>query len=468
MRRTKIVATLGPASETPEVIWRLIGAGMDVARINFSHGTHEEHARDIANLRSISHELDTPVTIIADLQGPKIRVGNLPGNALTLTADSIVTLLPEADFTGQPATIPLDYADLADVATTGMRVLLADGVFELKVIDVTGRGVRCRVIEGGVLNSRKGVNLPEVNLPLPSLTEKDKRDVEFGIAHEIDWFSMSFVRTAEDVRELKKFLATNGARIPVIAKIEKPQAVTHLDEILEEVSGVMVARGDLGVELSPEKVPMLQKQIIERCNQNGLPVITATQMLESMIHEPHPTRAEASDVANAIIDGTDAVMLSGESAIGEYPVRAIQMMERIACEVEAQTEFKKYAAKEANNSWALSEAVASIANIIKLRSIVVLTTSGHTARFVAAERTKTPVVAITRDARVYHALNLFWGIRPLLVETKPNTFEELVKQAESILRDRKLVNSGDKIVVIGGVPVGRPGGANFLKIHSIP
>jgi pyruvate kinase len=454
-------------SSSPEVIRQLIQAGMDVARLNFSHGSHEEHARQIANLRALSRELDTPVTILQDLQGPKIRVGQLPGGEKTLIVGEVVSLVPEADGGGREAIIPLDYAEVAASAEEGMRVLLDDGLLELQVTGVAGREVRCRVVEGGVLKSRKGVNFPNLTLPLPSLTEKDLRDVEFGLAHGVDWISLSFVRTAADVRVLKEFLAAKGVSKPIIAKIEKPQAVANLDEILQEVNGVMVARGDLGVEVRPEKVPMLQKQIIEKCNRRGLPVITATQMLESMIRESRPTRAEASDVANAIIDGTDAVMLSGESAIGAHPVRAVEMMARIATDVEAAISFKAYPADEPSDSHALSEGATAVARVVHLRAIVVLTTSGHTARLVAAERSKTALFALTTDANVYHSLNLHWGIKPLVVAGIPASFEGLVDQAEAALRARSLVAAGDKILVIGGVPPGRLRGANFMKIHLV-
>jgi pyruvate kinase len=467
MRRTKIVATLGPASSSPEIIRQLIMAGIDVARLNFSHGTHEEHARNIADIRAISAELDTPVTILQDLQGPKIRVGKLPGGEIILTPGAMISILPEADFTNQAAAIPIDYADAAEEARPGMHVLLTDGLLELEVVEIEGRELRCRVIEGGVLRSRQGVNFPNLTLPLPSLTEKDKRDVEFGLAHNVDWISLSFVRRAADVRTLKEFISAKGVSKPVIAKIEKPQAIEQLEEILQEVNGVMVARGDLGVEVNPEKVPMLQKHIIERCNRLGLPVITATQMLESMIHDPRPTRAEASDVANAIIDGTDAVMLSGESAIGAFPVRAVEMMARIAVEVEAETESKVYPASGTTDSHALSEAATAAARMIDLRGIAVLTTSGHTARMVAAERSKTPLFALTTSFDVYHALNLHWGIKPLLVTETPETFEGLVKQAESTLLEPGLVAAGDKILVIGGVPAGKIRGSNFIKIQVV-
>ena len=467
MRRTKIVVTLGPASSSPDIIRRLITAGMDVARLNFSHGSHEEHARNIANLRAISQELDTPVTILQDLQGPKIRVGKLPGGEMKLTPGAIISIIPEADFTSQEDAIPIDYADAANEARPGMRVLLTDGLLELEVVEIAGRELRCRVIEGGLLKSRQGVNFPNLALAVPPLTEKDKQDVEFGLAHNVDWISLSFVRSAADVRTLKEFISTAGASKPIIAKIEKPQAIEHLEEILQEVSGVMVARGDLGVEVKPEKVPMLQKHIIERCNRKGLPVITATQMLESMIHDPRPTRAEASDVANAIIDGTDAVMLSGESAIGAFPVRAVEMMARIAAEVESGTEAKTYPATDPTDSHALSEAATSIARIVDLSAIAVLTTSGYTARLLAAERSKTPLFAITTDSGIYHSLNLLWGIKPLLVAGIPETFEALVKQTETTLLQRQLVKPGNRILVIGGVPAGQARGSNFIKIHAV-
>ncbi|MGB8165924.1 MAG: pyruvate kinase [Chthoniobacteraceae bacterium] len=467
LRRTKIVATIGPASETPEVLRALLTAGMDVARLNLSHGTHEDHAQTIAHLRAIAEELASPVTILLDLQGPKVRVGQLLGGEMTLIRGETISLVPEGEFSGDPATVPIDYPHAAEEAKPGMQVLLADGLFELQVVEIVGRALHCRVVEGGVLKSRKGVNFPELNLRLPSMTEKDHRDLEFGIAQNVDWISLSFVRSGADVRELKNQLAAKGARQPVIAKFEKPQAIEHLDEILAEVDGVMVARGDLGVELSPERVPMLQKLIIEQCNRRGIPVITATQMLESMIHDPRPTRAEASDVANAIIDGTDAVMLSGESAVGAFPVRAVEMMARIAREVESRIAFTSYPPTDQSAAHALSAAASSIAKIIHPRCIAVLTTSGHTARAVASTRTKIPIAALTTDPAVYHTLNLVWGIHPFLIATTPGTFEGLIEQAESTLREQQLASTGDQILVLGCVPPGQPHGGNFVKIHTV-
>ena len=318
---------------------------MDVARLNFSHGNYENHAQVIKNLREISAELDIPVTIIQDLQGPKIRVGKMPGDQINLKKGDIITIVPEENYNSGPLTIPIDYPYLAEEAKTGMKALLDDGLFELEITGIERDSIKCRVIEGGILMSRKGVNFPNLNLRLPALTDKDIQDLIFGLSQDIDWVSLSFVRSAEDIRVLKRLIAEKGFIKPVIAKIEKPQAIDHLEEIIEEVNGIMVARGDLGVEMSPEKVPMLQKHIIELCNRKGITVITATQMLESMIHDPLPTRAEASDVANAIIDGTDAIMLSAETAVGDHPVKVVEMMVRIATEVEAKIDFKNYPPK---------------------------------------------------------------------------------------------------------------------------
>ena len=321
LRRTKIVATIGPASNSTVVLRQMVQAGMNVARLNFSHGSYEDHAATIANIRAVARELDTPITLLQDLQGPKIRVGRLPEGKRTLNVGEIISLVPQAEYREQADFVPIDYPDAAEEAKPGMQVLLDDGLLELEVVEIVGTALRCKVVEGGVLKDRKGVNFPSLNLRLPSMTEKDKQDLEFGLAQDVDWVSLSFVRSGEDIRALKTLLAEKGKPKPVIAKIEKPQAIEHLEEILDEATGIMVARGDLGVEMKPEMVPMLQKRIIEMCNRRGMPVITATQMLDSMIREPRPTRAEASDVANAIIDGTDAVMLSGESAVGAFPVR---------------------------------------------------------------------------------------------------------------------------------------------------
>lgn len=466
--RTKIVATLGPASHSPAILKQMVRSGMSVARLNFSHGSYDDHAQTIALLRSVSQEFDTPITLLQDLQGPKIRVGQLPNGETNLVEEMSLTLVPLDEFTNEPDTIPIDYPHLAEDAIPGTQVLLDDGLLELKVEEICDRAVRCRVIEGGILKSRKGVNLPSLNLRLPSLTDKDKQDLEFGISQGVDWVSLSFVRQGKDLRILKDFLVEKGATdLPVIAKIEKPQAIANFDEILAACDGIMVARGDLGVEMSPEKVPMLQKQIVRTCNQKGIPVITATQMLDSMIRNPRPTRAEASDVANAIIDGTDAVMLSGESAVGDYPVKAVEMLAKIATDIETEIQFVNHPPDETDETHALSEALNTIDHILDLRCITCLTTTGYTAMMAAAERPKAPVVAFTPSLQVYHRLNLVWGVKPLLLEHPEESMEGLIRQMEACLLERNWAQSGDRILILGGSPIQKARGTNFLKIHEI-
>jgi pyruvate kinase len=467
LRRTKIVATIGPASRSPQRIRELILAGMDVARLNLSHGSYDEHASTISILRSTAEELNRPITILQDLQGPKVRVGQLPGGQVTLVEGQTAVLLPDSEYDGHAAAVPIDYARAAEEATEGTRVLLADGLLELVVDRICGNALYTKVVRGGVLQSRKGVNFPALSLRLPSLTPKDERDLEFGIAQDVDVISLSFVRTASDVRILKDRIASKGIRKPVIAKIEKPKAVECLEEILGEVQGVMVARGDLGVEMSPEKVPILQKHIIEQCNRRGLPVITATQMLESMIREPRPTRAEASDVANAIIDGTDAVMLSGESAIGDYPVEAVAMMARIASEVEASVEFKSYPAAGTTDAHGLSKAIKALAQTVSLKCIVAFANTGSTLLALATERLKIPLVSLTTELRIYHALNLVWGIKPVLVQERPQTFEGLAALAAHTLRACGLATDGDKLLVVGSLPLDDPNGSSFIQIATL-
>lgn len=466
--RTKIVATIGPASKSPEIIRQMVNAGMNVARLNFSHGSYEDHAETVKLLRQVSEELDTPITLLQDLQGPKIRIGYLPSEEIELVDGELLTFVPVDEFDNQPQTVPIDYPYLAEEAETGAEVLLDDGLLELKIETIQGNAVQCRIIEGGILKSRKGVNLPSLTLRLPSLTEKDEQDLDFGISQGIDWVSLSFVRRAEDVQALKALLVEKGAaQIPVIAKIEKPQAIANLESIINECDGLMVARGDLGVEMNPERVPILQKQIIRMCNQKCIPVITATQMLDSMIHNARPTRAEASDVANAIIDGTDAVMLSGESAVGKFPIKAVQMLSKIASDVEPEIEFKNYPPVLSDETHALTEALNTIDKILNLKCIVSYTSTGYTAILAAAERPKVPVVALTPDRNVYHRLNLVWGVKPVLLEHHVNSFEGLIDLAQDKLLQRKLAQIGDKILIVGGIPANTARGTNFLKIHTL-
>ena len=466
--RTKIVATIGPASSSPEMLKQMVQAGMNVARLNFSHGSYEDHARMVSLLRSVSQELDTPITLLQDLQGPKIRVGQLPEGEITITVGAKLTLVPLAEFDGQPDTVSIDYPYLAKEAQPGAQVLLDDGLLELKVETVQDQAVICTVVEGGVLKSRKGVNLPSLNLRLPSMTEKDQKDLEFGLSQGIDLVSLSFVRQASDIRFLKDFLAArNASDLPVMAKIEKPQAIANIDAIIAECHGIMVARGDLGVEMSPEKVPLLQKEIIRKCNLKNIPVITATQMLDSMIHNPRPTRAEASDVANAIIDGTDAVMLSGESAVGKFPIKAVEMLAKIAEDIEPGIQFANHPPAKTDETHALSEALNAIDNILDLSYIATFTSSGYTALIASGERPQAPVLAFTPNLKVYHRLNLIWGVKPILLEQEVKTFEELTRQAQTYLLQKNLAKSGDKILIMGGIPTQIAGGTNFLKIHTI-
>jgi pyruvate kinase len=446
----------------------MVIAGMNVARLNFSHGSYEDHAKQITLLRSVEKELNMPITLLQDLQGPKIRVGQLPDGKITLNDGEFLTLVPQDEYKQEPGTIAIDYPHLADDAQVGTQILLDDGLLELRIEEIQGNAVKCKVIEGGILKSRKGVNLPSLNLRLPSMTEKDKQDLEFGLSQGIDWVSLSFVRKPEDIIALHDLLTEKGyGDVPVIAKIEKPQAIENLEEILDECDGVMVARGDLGVEMSPEKVPMLQKRIIRLCNSKSIPVITATQMLESMITNPRPTRAEASDVANAIIDGTDAVMLSGESAVGEFPIRAVQMLAKIATDVEDEIEFINVPPSDSDETHAISEALNAIDSTLALRFIVTFTSTGYTALLASKERPSVPVIALTPSEKVYHRLNLFWGVIPILIQEEVETFEEAVKQAEQILVDEGLVESGDRILILGGIPMKISKGTNFLKIHNI-
>ncbi|WP_204138720.1 pyruvate kinase [Halomicronema sp. CCY15110] len=468
LHRTKIVATIGPASSSRDMILAMVKAGMNVARLNFSHGSYADHTRMIQLLRSVAEELDTPITLLQDLQGPKIRVGQIPGGVTELIDGETVLLVPVGQETGLPNCIGIDYPYLADDAKPGMQVLLDDGMLELKIEAVEAPKVTCRVIQGGPLKSRKGVNLPELSLRLPSMTEKDKEDLRFGVSQGVDWVSLSFVRRGEDILALKALLSAEGApETPVIAKIEKPQAIANLDEILSVTDGVMVARGDLGVEMKAEKVPLLQKRIIKACNFHSIPVITATQMLESMIEHARPTRAEASDVANAIIDGTDAVMLSGESAVGKFPLQAVQMLARIAIDVEPELSFVNDPPDYNDVTHALSEALNVIDRVLDLHCMVAYTESGYSAMIAAGERPRAAVVAFTPDRDVYHRLNLVWGVKPVLISEPATTFEEMTKLAETCLIERGLASVGDQVLVMGGIPSNQPQGTNFLKLQTI-
>lgn len=473
MRRTKIVATLGPATSTPERIAGLIRAGMNVARLNFSHGTQAEHEARIAMVRRAAAEAGRHVAILQDLQGPKIRTGPLEhGQPVELVAGQRFVITTEP-IIGDAHRVSTTYRVLPLDVRPRDRILLSDGLIELVVTGHTDTEVETEVVHGGRLREHQGINLPGVRVSAPAATEKDLADLAFGLEQGVDYVALSFVRCADDVREVKEFIRRAGKQTPVIAKIERPEALDVLPEILAEADGIMVARGDLGVEMPPERVPIVQKQIIAAANQALLPVITATQMLESMIHNPRPTRAEASDVANAIIDGTDAVMLSGETAAGAYPIEAVQMMALIADAVEASYTGDQHSttprwsiAPEQSTPRAIAAAACTIANSLPVRSIVVLTQSGASARLVSHYRPDVPILAFCPSEETARRTSLYWGVTPIVIEAR-DRLDELEQQIVRMMRENGMVRKGDLIVLSGGHPVYRYGPTNFLKVITI-
>jgi pyruvate kinase len=467
-RRAKIVCTLGPATSTPEMVDRLVRAGMDVARLNFSHGSHEDHARAIAAVRAASGRHEKPIAILADLQGPKIRTGKLVGgNPVTLRAGDTLVITTE-DVLGDAHRISTGYRALPAEVRKGDRILLADGLIELRVTGTSRREVRCEVVNGGELREHQGINLPGVKLRTPAFTEKDRKDLVFSLKQGVNYVAVSFVRRAEDVLEVKGAISKAGKETPVIAKLEKPEAIDNLDAILEAADGVMIARGDLGVEMSPEKVPVVQKRIIARALDYRVPVITATQMLESMTEHPRPTRAEASDVANAIFDGTDAVMLSGETAVGRYPVESVAMMDRIVREAEASSlaVARPHRPAELGISEAISEAVCHAAEELSMRVIAVFTQSGWTARLISKYRPRPPIIAFSPVQETRRRLSLYWGVVPRKIDPVRD-IDALAARAERRLLEEKLVRKGDIVALVAGTPFGIRGTTNFLKLHRI-
>lgn len=471
MRRTKIVCTIGPASDSVEVIKKLLLAGMNVARLNFSHGTHEEHGRRIASIRRAAGEAGKNVAIMLDTKGPEIRLGFFKEEPVVLSEGGLVTLTTE-DIKGDKERIPVNYPGLPGDVRAGDTILVADGLIALKVLSTTETEIRCRVENGGELTSQKGVNVPGVAVNLPAVTEKDIQDIRFGIEQRLDFIAASFVRKAADVLAIRQILEDAGADIDIIAKIENREAVNNLDEIIKVSDGIMVARGDLGVEIPAEEVPLVQKAIIERCNRAGKPVVTATQMLESMIHNPRPTRAEASDVANAIFDGTDAVMLSGETAAGKYPVEAVETMARIAQRAEAALHYEEMLGKrrtvtpQRTVTDAISYATCATAQDLGAAAIITSTESGHTAKMVSKYRPRAPIVAVTPHAKVMRKLALVWGVQPLLVGVRNNT-DEMMAAAVEVSLSAGLIKGGDLVVITAGVPVGVHGTTNLIRVHTV-
>jgi pyruvate kinase len=467
-RHSKIVCTIGPATRSPRMIRKLIEAGMDVARLNFSHGTHEEHAQSIAMIREASGTFKKPIAILADLQGPKIRTGALAGGGTVLLRAGQRFVITTARVLGDSTRVNTTFHPLPREVKGGDRILLSDGLIELRVEKTTHSEVISQVVNGGILGEHKGINLPGVALRVPALTEKDRDDLRFALRAGADYIAVSFVRRAEDVELAKTLIRRAGQTTPVIAKLEKPEAINNLDEILRASSGVMVARGDLGVEMSPECVPVVQKNIIARARELRRPVITATQMLESMTENPRPTRAEASDVANAIFDGTDAVMLSAETATGKYPVEATAMMGRIIEEAEQSIhEFPRPAAQEQLKvPEAIAELVCHASRELHMKLIAVFTHSGFTARLVSRYRPLVPIIAFSPEPETRRRMALLWGVTSRrIVDIKK--IDGLAAIAEKRLMEERLVRKADVIGIVAGTPMGIRGTTNFMKFHVI-
>ncbi len=467
-RKTKIIATLGPSSSKREEIVRLVDAGVDIFRLNFSHGANKDKARIIDVIRQVSDRKGKAIAILADLQGPKIRTGRMQNGALPLRKGEPLSITTE-EIKGRQGLISTIYKALPGDVRPGSRILMDDGLIELKVISVSGVTVECIVVEGGILKDLKGINLPGVNVSSPSLTTKDIVDLEFCLDKRVDYIALSFVRKKEDVEDLKKIIAQHGLSIPVIAKIEKPEALKNFKSILEVADAIMVARGDLGVEIKAEKVPLIQKEIINACNIAGKPVITATQMLESMILHPRPTRAETSDVANAILDGTDAVMLSGETASGGFPNEAVRTMVKIALDVERSGLWritnKQPPAGSSEIPVAVAEAACHAAATVKAKAIVVFTQSGGTAARIARFRPQMPIIAFTSSQEIRRRLALFWGVRALPVGTMDNSDQQIKLVEETLLETG--FHKGDVVVITMGVPLGSSGSTNLMKVHKL-
>lgn len=469
MRKTKIVATIGPSSEAPEILRKLILAGMDVARLNFAHGTYEEQGARIKNIRRLAEELGKQVAILQDLPGPKLRIGEIlreEGLALEEGQSVFLVLSPRAE-----REIPVPLPAVFEALKKGDRILLADGNIQLEVIEPGRERVECGVIVGGVLLSHQGMNLPGVRLPISSITDDDIRHLNFGLDMEVDWVALSFVRSASDIKKLRRIMLRRGASVPIIAKIEKQEAVEAIEEICKEADGVMVARGDLGLEIPLEEVPTQQKNIIRLANRLGKPSIVATQMLESMVHNPRPTRAEVADVANAILDGADAVMLSEETTIGKYPVEAVSIMHRIAERTEKFIDARRVFASRLNEKVetttdAIAVSACQIAENLSAKAIITVTSSGYTARMVSRYRPSTPIIAATPEIKTLRRLPLIWGVYPCFIPYYEST-DEMLSRSIDIAKEAGFVKDGDVVVLTGGVPIKVPGTTNILKVHMV-
>lgn len=471
MRKTKIVCTLGPSCNNEEIMRKLVMAGMDVARVNFSHGSHEEHKGRIDLLKRVRDSIGRPVALLLDTKGPEIRTGRFKNEGVVLTTGETFVLTPE-EIIGDQHKVSITYRELYKDVKKGSRILVDDGLIELEVDQIKGKDICCTIINGGKVGNNKGINVPGAEIHLPSVTKQDIEDIQFGIENDIDFIAASFVRTADDVAEIKKILEKNGGHgIKIISKIENRQGIKNIDEIIMVSDGIMVARGDLGVEIPVEEVPIVQKMLIEKCYRNGKPVITATQMLDSMIRNPRPTRAEASDVANAIYDGTSVIMLSGETAAGKYPVETLKTMSRIAEKAENSMDYwKRFLSAQFEMlptiTNAISHATCTTAMDLKASAIITVTKSGHTARMISRFRPDCPIIATTVSPKVQRQMSLSWGVIPFLVREATSTDEMfdmgVVKALES-----GLVKNGDLTVITAGVPVGVSGTTNILKVHLV-
>jgi pyruvate kinase len=470
--RSKIVCTIGPASREPDMLVKLMQAGMDVARLNFSHGDQAYHGETIRRVRAAAEEVGKPVAILCDLQGPKLRIGVVPDEGVPLTAGETLVLTTDHASAG-PGRVPVQYEHLPEAVKPDDRILIDDGLLEVVVTAVSGADITVRVVTGGLLTSNKGLNLPHASLAIPAITAKDREDLKFALTQQVDWVALSFVRTPEEVLDLKAFIrerAAFGRPTPVIAKIEKPEAVQNIDAIIAVVDGIMVARGDLGIETAPELVPMVQKMIIRKCNAVGKPVITATQMLDSMIRNPRPTRAEASDVANAVLDGSDAIMLSGETAAGKYPLESVETMVRIALEAERTQASLTPWQMAAQPGRTIAEAVAhaSVETAVDLNAaaIVTPTVSGATARTISRFRPPCTIVAVTPSPSAQRELVMFWGVYPVLSH-RGDTTDEVMNDAIEQAQQHGYVGEGDLLVLTGGAVGSGVGMTNLMKVHLI-
>ncbi|MGP1598263.1 pyruvate kinase [Peptoanaerobacter stomatis] len=468
-KKTKIVCTIGPASESAETLKQLIDEGMNVCRLNFSHGSYDEHQARIDTIKKVRNEVKRPIAILLDTKGPEIRTGNFNKDEVTLNAGQKFTITMD-DVVGDETKCTVSYKELVDDVNVNDRILIDDGLIELVVLSKDKKDILCEVKNTGIVKNKKGVNVPNVKINLPAITQKDKEDIIFGIKNDIDYIAASFVRKASDVLAIREVLENNGGQnIKIISKIESQEGVDNIDEILEVSDGIMVARGDLGVEIPTEEIPMVQKEIIKKCNSLSKYVITATQMLDSMIRNPRPTRAEVTDVANAIFDGTDAIMLSGETAAGKYPVEAVKTMAKIARATEESFDYElilrqKKAFMQPTITNAISHATCTTAMDLKAKAIITATSGGYTARMVSSYRPFAPIIASTNDEKTYRQMSLYWGVFAIL-NTESGSAEDVIDSSVQLSLEKNAIEPGDLVVITAGVPVGKSGTTNLLRVH---